>query len=125
MFDKKNALNYDTLQVVKTVDGKWMIGDLACFSLAGEWLRHGYNGDCEDIFWQDQEWLDRRSLVKEHFDWQSLDIGHEEIDYREVVTFGHNMFLYQEKEVYQWKSNIENDPSYSLTHRVTAWFRKM
>ena len=110
----------DTIEVVKTDDGKWMIGDLGYFSPAGEWLKHRRR-----YYWDHsttrQDWIEGSSLVKQTRDEYVYDVS----DYREVVTFGHNMFLYQEKEVYTWKSDTENDPSYSYTHRVTAWFERI
>ena len=114
------------VQVTKTSDGKWMIGNLVCYSLGGELLRQWHDIPLPVYsFCHTQHWLDGSSLVRQYFMKKTSCIGRGETDCREVVTFGHNIFLYQEKNVYTWKSCMNNAHFYSKTHRVKAWFRKM
>ena len=130
------ALTYnDIMQVVKIDDGRWLIaksinghetmGALVMYNAggAGGMLRHHQDdGDREDVFYQRQHWIVGSSLVQQLKNREFDDFfGHEEYDSRQVVTFGHNMFLYQEKGVFTCKSGMED----SYTYRVKAWYKKV
>jgi len=150
---RPKALNYDnTIQVVKKYNSlgpvEWKIGKSpisAAFSIngglllscdpAGKWLIFRIAGEREDVFtpmsgsrgwvFQQQSWIEGSSLVAQTNEKKEPnDFGQEESNRRKVATFGHNMFLYQEKKVFTWRSSTDNYPSYSYTYKVKAWFNK-